>query len=332
MTYLFHTFFITTLACCIERLFGYPHILFRYIKHPVVWIGAIISFFEKKLNKPEQSQALAYFFGILLIFFLSSLIFIITFLSSIVLNHTLPPFLGDVTLAFLLSSLIAQRSLWDHVKAVQDALNLNGLKGGRQAVSMIVGRDPNTLDEAGVIRASIESLAENFSDGIVAPILWALFVGLPGASTYKTINTADSMIGHLTPRYRAFGWASAKLDDLVNIPASRLSALWIIAAAATLPQTSAQNALQTVLKDARHHRSPNAGWPEAAMAGALGIKLAGPRSYNNILVDDHWIGSGNSFVKISDLKHALQLYKRACFLQILTIASLTLLFAFMLWG
>ena len=187
-----------------------------------------------------------------------------------------------MAVAIVASTLIAQRSLHDHVARVAAALEQNGLAAGREAVSHIVGRDPDALDEAGVARAAIESLAENFSDGVVAPVFWLMVGGLAGGAAYKAINTADSMIGHRTPRHEAFGFAAARLDDLVNLPASRLSALLIVAAAAVTAGASATDAWRAVLRDASRHRSPNAGYPEAAMAGALGLALAGPRVYGGV--------------------------------------------------
>ena len=175
------------------------------------------------------------------------------------------------------STLVAQRSLHRHVAEVAAALEGSGVTSGRAAVAHIVGRDTAGLDTAGIARAAIESLAENFSDAIVAPVLWMVIGGLPGGALYKAINTADSMIGHRTPRHADFGWAAARLDDLVNLPASRLSALLLVAAAALNADGSAAAAWRAVRRDAARHRSPNAGYPEAAMAGALGLSLAGPR-------------------------------------------------------
>jgi adenosylcobinamide-phosphate synthase len=205
------------------------------------------------------------------------------------------------------------------VRAVADGLDAN-LDEGRRAVAKIVGRNPDVLDEAGVARAAIESLAENFSDGVVAPILWIAFGGLVGGALYKAINTADSMIGHKDERYKAFGWAAARLDDLVNLPASRLAALWLVLAAVLTPGTSARDAAQAVRRDARRHRSPNAGWPEAAMAGALGLKLAGPRVYGETLVDDAFMGEGRREAGAPDIRKALRLYRRACALQAVALA------------
>ena len=197
------------------------------------------------------------------------------------------------------------------MRAVADALDEN-LAEGRRAVSMIVGRNPEALDEAGVARAAIESLAENFSDGVVAPIFWTAVGGLAGGALYKAVNTADSMIGHRSARYAAFGWAAARLDDLVNLPASRLAALWLVVAAALTPGAEAAPALRAVRRDASRHRSPNAGWPESAMAGALGLKLAGPRVYGNRLVDDAFMGDGRLNANRGDIRRALRLYRTAC--------------------
>jgi adenosylcobinamide-phosphate synthase len=229
-----------------------------------------------------------------------------------------------VAVALIASTLIAQRSLHDHVERVATALEQEGLAGGRQAVSQIVGRDPDALDEAGVARAAIESLAENFSDGVVAPVFWLAIGGLAGGAAYKAINTADSMIGHRTPRHSDFGFAAARLDDLVNLPASRLSALLIVLAAAISNNASASNAWTAVWRDARHHRSPNAGWPEAAMAGALGLSLAGPRVYGGVTVDDATMGDGRREAGAQDIRAALALYRRADGILIALVAALAL--------
>jgi adenosylcobinamide-phosphate synthase len=216
---------------------------------------------------------------------------------------------GLFVVAVIASTLIAQRSLHQHVADVAIALGQGGVIAGRAAVAKIVGRDPETLDAAGVARAAIESLAENFSDGVVAPVLWMAIAGLPGAALYKAINTADSMIGHRTPRHEAFGWAAAKLDDLVNLPASRLSALLLVAAAALNKNAAA--AWRAVVRDAPRHRSPNAGYPEAAMAGALGLSLAGPRVYGGVTIDDATMGDGRRDATAADIRQALRLYRYA---------------------
>ena len=225
--------------------------------------------------------------------------------------------------AVVASTLIAQRSLHQHVADVATALEQGGVIAGRAAVAKIVGRDVGALDAAGVARAAIESLAENFSDAVVAPVLWMAIAGLPGAALYKAINTADSMIGHRTPRHEAFGWAAAKLDDLVNLPASRLSALLLVAAAMLSKNAAAAAAWRAVLRDASHHRSPNAGYPEAAMAGALGLSLAGPRVYGGVIIDDATMGDGRRDATAADIRRALRLYRYADAILIALVAATT---------
>jgi adenosylcobinamide-phosphate synthase len=209
-----------------------------------------------------------------------------------------------------------------HIARVATALQESGIEDGRRAVSQVVGRDPDRLDEAGVCRAAIESLAENFSDGVVAPAIWIAVGGLAGGVAYKAINTADSMIGHRSPRHADFGYAAARLDDFVNLPASRLSALLIVAAAAVTHSASALAAWKAIWRDAPHHRSPNAGYPEAAMAGALGLALAGPRVYHGVLVEDALMGNGRRNAEPQDIRAALALYRRADAIFILLIAAI----------
>jgi adenosylcobinamide-phosphate synthase len=231
--------------------------------------------------------------------------------------------LGPLWLAIAMSALIAQRSLYGHVADVARAIEVSGLEGGRIAVARIVGRDPDRLDRAGVCRAAIESLAENFSDAVVAPVFWALLLGLPGLLAYKAINTADSMIGHRSARHRDFGWAAARLDDGVNWPAARLSALILVLAAFLLPGSNPAEAFAAVLRDARRHRSPNAGWPEAALAGALGFALNGPRAYGGVPSAEPWThASGRQALDVPDIWQALRLYLRACLLLVAGIALL----------
>src|SRR6266576_4978621 len=271
---------LTLLAVLIEVIAGYPDWLLRSIGHPVTWMGRLIAALERRCNGESVSPAWRRILGALTVVLLIGIVGV----AALIIERglLLLPF-GLVGAAILASTLIAQRSLHQHVARVADALESDGLRGGREAVSHLVGRDTETLDEAGIARAAIESLAENFSDGVVAPVFWMIIAGLPGAAIYKAISTADSMIGHRSPRYQAFGWASARLDDLLNLPASRLSALLIIAAAAVKKGHSAPAAWRALCRDAPHHLSPNAGYPEAAMAGALDLALAGPRTYDGIL-------------------------------------------------
>ena len=296
------------LALLIELMLGYPDWLVRSIGHPVTWMGRLIEALDHKLNHEEDSPTRRRAAGAIAIVALIA----VAGLVAYALEHNLPrlPF-GLLVLAVLASTLLAQRSLYAHVARVAAALEQDGLEAGRKAVAQIVGRDPEALDESGVARAAIESLAENFSDGVVAPAFWMSVAGLPGAAIYKAINTADSMIGHRTPRHADFGIAAARLDDLVNLPASRLAAVLIVAAAWFADRTSAANAWRAVQRDAPHHRSPNAGYPEAAMGGALGLALAGPRRYGGVLVDDAMMGDGQRDANAADIRAALALYRSA---------------------
>ncbi|RDJ25120.1 cobalamin biosynthesis protein CobD [Bosea caraganae] len=297
-------------ALVIEAACGYPQGLYAWIGHPVTWIGALISRLDRGLNREGDSLARRKAAGVLALILLLAITLAIS-LALTTLCRMLGPF-GLLPLALVASSLLAQRSLHEHVARVAEGLESSGLAEGRKAVSMIVGRNPESLDEAGVARAAIESLAENFSDGIVAPAFWLGIGGLPGGALYKAVNTADSMIGHKTPRHLAFGWAAARLDDLVNLPASRLTALLLVAAAALDRDANPADAWRAVRRDASYHRSPNAGWPEAAMAGALGLRLAGPRIYGETRVEDGWMGDGRAEAGAADIRRALRLYRRAC--------------------
>ncbi len=297
---------IAFLSLLAELGLGYPDRLFRAIGHPVTWLGRLIAFADRALNRATDSDERRRMAGIAA---LVVVVLVPAALGCVVQHLLLKLPLGILAVALLASSLLAQKSLGSHVKAVADALDSGGLEAGRKAVSMIVGRDPEKLDEAGVCRAAIESLAENFSDGIVAPAFWLSVAGLAGGAAYKAANTADSMIGHRTPRHEAFGWAAARFDDLVNLPASRLTALLVVAAAWLVPGADAANAWRAVRRDSGKHRSPNAGWPEAAMAGALGLALAGPRVYGGVMVDDALMGQGGRRDATSaDIRRALRLY------------------------
>ncbi|MFG1479280.1 adenosylcobinamide-phosphate synthase CbiB [Xanthobacter sp. V4C-4] len=298
----------TAVAIIFEALFGYPAALVRTIGHPVTWIGALIARLDRVWNQPAFSDRRRRLLGVATV----AVLVLVAAGPALILEEGLRavPF-GWIAVGLLGSTLIAQRSLHWHVAAVATALETGGLEAGRQAVGHIVGRDPQRLDEAGVARAAIESLAENFSDGIVAPTLWLCVGGLAGGAAYKALNTADSMIGHLTPRHAAFGWAAARTDDYVNLPASRLAGGLLIAAAALLPGASPRAAYAAMVRDAPRHRSPNAGWSEAAMAGALGLKLNGPKVYGGVLTEDAVMGDGRREATAADIRTALRLYRRA---------------------
>jgi adenosylcobinamide-phosphate synthase len=310
------TLFILLAALAIDGAFGYPQPLYRTIGHPVTWIGALIGKLDHMLNREDRSADARRGLGIAALIVVVAVSAAITCLIERALAGS---WLGTIILAFLASTLIASRSLYEHVRDVARALDTEGLDAGRRAVGRIVGRNPQTLDEHGVARASIESLAENASDGIAAPVFWFAVLGLPGLVAYKAINTADSMIGHRTPRHESFGWAAARADDLVNLPASRLTGLFFTAAAWVVPGTSARNAWRAMFRDASEHRSPNAGWPESAMAGALGLKLNGPKVYGETRVEDAYMGDGRRDATAADIYRALRVASTAWGLMIAII-------------
>ena len=314
---------LALIAVVTEAIIGYPDAVYRVVGHPVTWIGRLIACCDEAWNSPTLSVETRRLRGVATLLVLLAVAILAGLVVTDIAASLLPDIAALLLCGVLASSLLAQRSLATHVMDVAVALERDGIEAGRQAVSHIVGRETKELDEPAVCRAAIESLAENFSDGVVAPLFWMVFAGLPGALAYKAINTADSMIGHKSPRHLAFGWAAARCDDLVNLPASRLSALWLVLAAALLG-LSPGGALATVRRDAKYHRSPNAGWPEAAMAGALDIRLSGPRIYDGVAVEERWVGEGNSELDARDIRAALRLYRTACGLQIAVLALIAL--------
>ena len=313
---------LALVAMLIELCFGYPERLFRTIGHPATWIGRLMVALDRWLNREAAGPTERRAAGVAALLILLAAV---GALALIVERELLRLPFGILVTGLVASTLLAQRSLHKHVADVADALDKHGIASARTAVSRIVGRDSESLDAAGIARAAIESLAENFSDAIVAPVLWMAIAGLPGAALYKAINTADSMIGHRTPRYADFGWAAARLDDLVNLPASRLAALLLVAAAALRKDASVDAAWRAVRRDAARHRSPNAGFPEAAMAGALGLSLAGPRVYDGVRVEDAMMGNGRRDADAADIRRALALFRRADAILIALLAVATVL-------
>jgi len=311
---------LALLAAAIEAAVGWPAPLYAAVGHPVTWIGALIARLDRGLNRDGDGFSRRRLLGIVALTVVLAVTGLVAVGLTRLVDGLLPGAAALVVLAFAAASLPAQRSLDGHVAAVAAALD-QGLAEGRRAVSMIVGRNPESLDEAGVARAGIESLAENFSDGVVAPLVWMALGGLPGAALYKAVNTADSMIGHKTERHLAFGWAAARLDDLVNLPASRLAAVFLTVAAAIVPGASAGGAFAAVRRDARRHTSPNAGWPEAAMAGALGVSLAGPRVYGTTRIEAATMGDGRRDLGAADVRRALTLYRVALAIEAATLLA-----------
>lgn len=294
---------IMLVGLLIDALVGWPKPLFQVIGHPVSWMGRLINELDQWLNldgTEDRDRRLA---GVAA----TVTVIVVAALAGMIIQWLLPDGMTGLVLAGLIAwPLIAARSLHDHVVAVARPLAAGDLLSARQAVAMIVGRDPARLDTAGVARATIESLSENASDGVIAPLFWGAIFGLPGIAAYKAINTLDSMIGHRTPRHEAFGWASARIDDLANLIPARLTGL-LIAAVSGAPRQG----VTTMLKDARHHRSPNAGWPEAAMAAALGVRLSGPRSYDDHVVDEPWVNALARDPGAADITRALAICRSA---------------------
>jgi adenosylcobinamide-phosphate synthase len=279
------------------------------VPHPVVLIGRIIERLDQSLNDPAAGELTRKNFGLLTVIMVVSGCAFLGWLIGWVIRE-LPVDGNWIIEAVVVSSLLAFRDLYNYVLRVAVGLE-ESLESGRTAVKHIVGRDPDGLNEAGVARATIESAAENFSDGVVAPVFFYVLFGLPGIFAYKAINTLDSMIGYKSDKYRAFGWAAARLDDVANWPAARLSGLAFIAASFFIHDACAGKAFQAMMRDACNHRSPNAGWPEAALAGALGLALAGPRVYGGHHVDDAWMGNGRKDASAADIRRALRLYLSA---------------------
>ncbi|MEM5474191.1 adenosylcobinamide-phosphate synthase CbiB [Hoeflea sp. AS60] len=303
---------VLLVALIVDRIIGDPDWLWRRISHPVVLFGHAIGFADRRFNHTADTGRVRRRKGLIAIVVLLLVVAACGGALSHFFGHL--GVVGIVLEVVVVAVFLAQKSLADHVAAVATGFRENGLAGGRKAVSMIVGRDPDALDQAGVSRAAIESLAENFSDGIVAPALWYAVFGLPGLLAYKMLNTADSMIGHLNERYRDFGRAAARLDDLANWPAARLSAMLIAAGAGLVNGPAAmRRAAERSLTDSSLHRSPNAGWPEAAMAGGLGLALAGPRQYGGEMVLEASLNaSGRQQAGAGDILDALKIFLRAC--------------------
>lgn len=305
--------FILLLALILDWHFGEPVALWSRLPHPIVLFGKAVSFIDKRFNHVKDKPESQYKKGAISISFL-----LFSALMGAFLLEWLIGFLwvfGFFIELFIVFVLLAQKSLADHVEAVAEGLKDDGLKGGRKAVAMIVGRDPSSLDKQGVSRAAIESLAENFSDGVVAPAFWYAVFGLPGIIVYKMINTADSMIAYRNEKYLWFGRVAAQIDDLANWLPARLSAILIALGAGMLNGVNAfRNAMIVALRDSGLHRSPNAGWPEAAMAGGADIALGGPRIYPEETVQQAYLNSaGKHDLGVKDIKQAIQIFALACF-------------------
>jgi len=286
---------IAAIALFLDVLIGWPQAVYARIGHPVTWIGRLIATLDQGLNKGGARR------------FKGALAVVLVVGAALVPAVVLQSLLGPWAAAGLAWPLVAARSLDDHLRAVARPLAAGDLQGARAATAMIVGRDVTRAEPAALARASLESLAENASDGVIAPVFWAAVGGLPGIAAYKAINTLDSMIGHRTPRHEAFGAFAARLDDVANLIPARLTALLIAAAAGR----GARRALQCAWQDGPAHRSPNAGWPEGAMAGALDVRLSGPRVYGTRVADEPWLNADARDPGPADLKRGIGIYRRA---------------------
>jgi len=290
-------------AMGVDAVLGWPDGLFTRLGHPVTWLGRLIGALDARWNRTEDAPWKRRAAGIV------TALIVIALSSGLALAvQTAMPqgWSRFVLLGILAWPFVALRSLHDHVGAVAHPLQSADLAAARSAVSKIVGRDPAHLDEAAIARAAIESLAENTSDGIVAPLFWGVLFGLPGIVGYKAVNTLDSMIGHRNERHESFGWAAARIDDVANLAPARLTGLLF-----ALMSAHPMEAMSCMIKDARRHRSPNAGWPEAAMAGALGVRLCGPRFYHGELADEPWLNGAARDPIAGDIARGLKLYSRA---------------------
>ena len=296
-------------ALLLERVTRYPAWLEWRVGHPVMWIGTGLSVLERRWNRPEFAPGVRRGLGLLSVALTAGAAIAAGGLAQ---RAVRPARTGLAIGALLAVPGLAQRSLREHVEAVLRPLQAGDLPQARSALARIVGRDTAGLDERGVARAALESLAESFNDGVVAPAVWLALAGLPGLYAYKAVNTADSLIGHMEPRWRAFGWAAARLDDVMNLAPARLAGALIALAGG--------EGWRIMLRDARRHASPNAGWPEAAMAGALGVRLGGPASYDGVETARPWLGEGAA-PSAADLERGLQVHGRACTLLLLALGA-----------
>ena len=307
------------IALALDVAIGWPDWLYRRIGHPSGWIGRMIAEADLRFNRSGSPDTVLKRNGIAVALVVISATGGLAWCVALVLPDGL---LGMVIAGALAWPFLAARSLDEHVRAVAEPLADNDVSGAREAVSKIVGRDPEMLDSPAMARASLESLAENASDGVVAPLFWGTFFGLPGIAAYKAVNTLDSMIGYRTVRHEAFGWASARIDDFANIVPARLTAV-LIACVSGAPR----RVLRIVFRDARQHRSPNAGWPEAAMAGALRVKLSGPRIYAGHagLSDDPFLNPDGSEPRPEDIGAGIRVYRKSILLAAVLLILLALL-------
>ncbi len=308
---------ILLLAMTIEVAVGWPKWLHRTIGHPVSWIGRFIGFLDRRYNRADMPDRIRRFYGMIAAIWAIGLVGFVGW----IMTHFLPNGLWGVLIGGVIAwPLLATRSMYEHVAAVARPLVSDDIGKAREAVAMIVGREPDRLEAAAISRAALESLGENSSDGIVAPVFWGLLLGLPGIAAYKPVNTLDSMIGHRTPRHEAIGWAAARIDDVANFLPARLTGGMFCIVCCRFNE-----AFACMVRDARQHRSPNAGWPEAAMAGALRVRLSGPRAYAAGMSDEPWLNAAARDAEAIDLERGLALFVRTMLLLAGMLAVLSLI-------
>jgi adenosylcobinamide-phosphate synthase len=313
-----HAVSILVLALILDRIIGDPDWLWSAAKHPVALFGDVIGTLDRQLNRDGLPDTRRRWNGFVAIGGLAG--------TAAALGLVLALLFGSfgygwIPETLLVAVLLAQKSLLDHVRGVILPLRQNDLAGARKSLAMIVGRNVEGLAGPDISRAAIETTAENFSDGTIAPAFWYLFLGLPGLLVYKLVNTADSMIGHKNETYLQFGYASARLDDVLNFIPARISAA-LITLVAPLQGGSILHATEIVSRDASAHLSPNAGWPEAAMAGAIDVALGGPRAYGKQTVDAAWLnGGGEHELAHIHIQSATALIESAWFLVLIVLAA-----------
>ena len=288
-------------ACALDVVCGDP----PWLPHPVRLLGWAIGAYERMVLSHLTGKVSRYVAGS----FLAVGLPVVSFFSVqwvISQAASINGYVGHAVWIFLGYTALAARDLADHAIGVYRALTAGSLEEARNAVSLIVGRDTATLSEPEVIRATIETVAESSSDGVIAPLLYLALGGPPLALAYKAVNTLDSLVGHPTEPYRYFGWASARLDDLMNWVPARVSGLCLVLAAGIRLRTLT-SAWQTFLRDGSKHTSPNSGWPEAAMAGALQIQVGGLNVYAGIPVEQPKLGEAINSLSPSQILLAVQL-------------------------
>ena len=310
---------ILLIGIFLEIFFLWPKSFYKILKHPIVWVGSLIKLIEDIFNKEQFSYNVKIVFG----FFALVTCLFVGLVFFIILSKVFKNFMFvEIFYVFIVWSLMCSRSLYVHIKEIADNIKINNLSKAKYSLSKVVGRDTKNLHKKAIIRASLESLSESTSDGVVAPIFWYLLFGIPGLITFKIVNTLDSMIGYKTKKYLAFGYASAKMDDFLNFVPARITGLVFV-----LLSSKPLNTFRIMIKNATKLNSPNAGWPESAFAGALKIRLGGPKSYSGVSNNDKWLNETNNDPTFEKFEEGLRLYAKSI-LAIILMLTVYLFFLF----